>query len=151
MGYNAIYAGSMTFNEHTAENVIDSFIDFLGNIADCEDCYKIKLKPVSGNGTQLRFSGYHDHYHSDDWDNALEAVRSCITEGCIIFTGEENVHWRRRYDPDSKAWNDEDGHITYADNNDMETITEALHLYAAQSSDKTAAARKAAISLNINL
>ena len=148
MGYNASYEGSVTFDEHAAENVIDSFIDFLENTADCDDHYKIK--PVSGNGTLLCFSGYHDHYHSDDWDDALEAVRSYVTEGCIMFTGEEDVHWRRRYDPDSKAWIDEDGHITYADANDLKTIIEALCLYAAQSSDNAAAALKAAISLDIN-
>lgn len=108
MGYYASGSGDATIKEgklqelkdvlETNEKNIDSDIEF----------------EFTNKCNRIDFWQSDDHWHEEDIMFFLDLISPYITEGSMVFNGEDDCHWRYVFDLDSEEWSDEGGTVIYS-------------------------------------
>lgn len=104
MGYYACGSGGAKLKDGISEDDVVKVIDNL-------DLGEIEIDVYNGNQMDIVEIDYH--WDEDDTMNVLNELIPFISEGEVCYTGEEDNHWRYRFDPESNEWIEDAGVLDY--------------------------------------
>lgn len=108
MGYTANGFGTIQTICELPDELLDKFVDMLGGPS-----LGIDVSEFEHDGTHYIDVSYNDRYDEFYFAEALDSIRSFVSNGCIEFCGEDDEHWRFKFDPVKSEWIEENGVIVY--------------------------------------
>lgn len=107
MGYFAKADGSAKIKEGVNQELLEQFL--------------LNAREESNSDIGFNISGgYISLWDSDShWDEEytlgfLNTLNPYITEGCMVYTGEDDSIWRYKYNPEKGTWEEEFGSVDFS-------------------------------------
>lgn len=115
MGYYASGSGYINFADTLDEQTYDKVKKYIETEFECYDAARV---PRDGHktsrGSWMDFY-VHDKYHGVEVESVLQNIAKAafIHDACVEFSGEDDMHWRFVYDPETNEFFEEDGSVVY--------------------------------------
>lgn len=115
MGYYADGGGFITAIDEASYNEVVRILDEYQRFSYWEDKLDLTVYPSSD-----------DRYYEDRVIECLDKTAPFVKKGEIEFVGEDHAMWRFYYSAKTGEWIEQNGHVTYAENDVAELICQII-------------------------